>query len=220
MSKYFQGIRYTSICLPHLISRSLFLSPSVSLTLIPLFLLPLSPSLPHSPSQQSWKLNPVIFPPTVPFSAHLGVNLYIIQINISVSGEYSESLQRLPPTPNPSILLVLAGVLFCLPEPALMACFFLFVFFQSTYHMFKSNIQPSSSARVCRSHRGFDCSPTLNVVQFQLKTFYYHYLPLCSLQLHFWTLLHLQKFTQQVSSVDLSNDMKSRCRGIPHGGHH
>lgn len=102
---------------------------------------PSSPSLPHSPSQWSWKLNPVIFPPTVPFSAHLGVNLHIIQINISeVSGEYSESLQRLPPTPNPSMLLVLAGVLFCLPEPALMACFFFFFPPHSTYYLFKRNI--------------------------------------------------------------------------------
>lgn len=46
-----------------------------------------------------------------------------------MSGEYSESLQRLPPTPNPSILLVLAGVLFCLPEPALMAWGFFCLFF-------------------------------------------------------------------------------------------
>lgn len=86
----------------------------------------------HSPPhfsfpQYSWKLNPVIFPPTVPFpSAHLGMNLHIIQINISeVSGEYSQATSKTPthPPPNPSALLVPAEVLFCLPEPALMACF-------------------------------------------------------------------------------------------------
>lgn len=111
----------------HLPSSShiqLFISLPLCLSLFNSLVSLFSHSLPHSPSQQSWKLNPVIFPPTVPFSAHLGVNLHIIQINISeVSGEYSKPLQRRPPTPNPSVLLVLAGVLFCLPEPALMACF-------------------------------------------------------------------------------------------------
>lgn len=81
---------------------------------------------PPSSSQWSWKLNTVIFPPTVPFSANLGVNLHIIQINNSeASGEYSEPLQRSPPTCSPSTLLVLAGVLFCLPELVLMPHFLL-----------------------------------------------------------------------------------------------
>lgn len=129
---------YTTICLLHLTSH-------FSLSLILSFL-----SLPYfsAPSQRSWKLNTVIFPPTVPFSAHLGVNLHIFQINISeVSGEYAEPLQRSPPTPSPSALLVFAGVLFCLPELVLMALFF---FFRSACHMLK-NIWPSSDANVLRS---------------------------------------------------------------------
>lgn len=108
---------YTTICLLHLTSHF-----SLSLILSFLSLLYFS-----APSQRSWKLNTVIFPPTVPFSAHLGVNLHIFQINISeVSGEYAEPLQRSPPTPSPSALLVFAGVLFCLPELVLMALFFFF----------------------------------------------------------------------------------------------
>lgn len=63
----------------------------------------LPPSLPPSLSllQQSWKLNPAIFPPTVPVCCSLGNESahYSNKYLWGVEGIHPESLQRRPPVP-------------------------------------------------------------------------------------------------------------------------
>lgn len=96
---------------------------SLSLSLIPLSRFP--PLLPPAFPSVGLEIKPCHLPTHCTLLCSLGCESahYSNKYLRGVRGIYAEPLQRRPPTPNPSVLLVLAGVLFCLPEPALMACF-------------------------------------------------------------------------------------------------